>query len=125
MEGMKIGTPVDYHSEIGGPVTRKNCLILSGPWQLGSGEWVIKITGIAGGVSLNALSFPEKQEPKPNCKTCKFIQDVPGDAHKCCTNTNANVEGAELGIRNGYFDWPYNFSPWWLVKCDGYEKKEE
>jgi len=26
---------------------------------LGSGQWVIKITGIAGGVSLDALSFPE------------------------------------------------------------------
>jgi len=59
MEGFEMGAIVNYHSEIGGPVTMSDCKIRSGPWQLGSGQWVIKITGIAGGVSLDALSFPE------------------------------------------------------------------
>ena len=62
MDGMEVGTLVDYHSEIGGPVTKKNCKIRSGPWQLGSGQWVIKIEGMAGGVSLDALSYPESVE---------------------------------------------------------------
>ena len=30
--------------------------------QLGSGNWVIKIKGTAGGVSLNALSFPDNKK---------------------------------------------------------------
>ena len=62
MEGLEMGALVDYHSEIGGPVTKTNCKIRSGPWQLGSGQWVIKISGMAGGVSLDALSLPESKD---------------------------------------------------------------
>ena len=58
MDYLEIGTLVDYHSEIGGPVTKPNCAIRSAPWQLGNGQWVIKISGMAGGVSLDALSIP-------------------------------------------------------------------
>ena len=122
MEGFEIGAMVDYHSEIGGPVTKRNCRIRSGPWKLGSGAWVIKITGVAGGVSLDALTIPQMETP-PDCKTCKYVRPVQGDVHKKCVNKNAHVEGAELGIKKGYFMWPFNFDPRWLVKCDGYVKR--
>ncbi len=123
MNGLKIGTIVDYHSEIGGPITRKNCIIRSAPWQLGSGEWVINISGMAGGVSLDSLSFPDMPDTKPDCLNCTYVRSIPGDIHISCVNLKANVEGADIGVRNGYFDWPYNFDPRWLVKCDGYVKR--
>ena len=60
---------------------------------------------------------------KPKCKDCKFIENVPGNTHKACSNENANVAGTTLGITKGWFDWPYNFDPVWLISCDGFEQR--
>lgn len=54
---LKIGMRVNYHSMIGGPVTKPNCIVESEPWQLGHGDWIVSISGIRGGVSLDALSI--------------------------------------------------------------------
>lgn len=51
------------------------------------------------------------------------MQSIPGDAHKRCVNTTAKVKGHETGIKNGWFFWPFNFDPTWLIDCDGYEEK--
>ena len=59
---IKIGMNVDYHSMIGGPVTKPNCKIMSEPWQLGSGTWVVKIDQVRGGVDLAAISSKEYYE---------------------------------------------------------------
>jgi len=58
-EDLKIGMVVDYHRQIGGPVTLKNTKIRSEPWQLGNGVWIVAVEGKAGGVSLEALTLPE------------------------------------------------------------------
>lgn len=34
-----------------------------------------------------------------------------------------NVLGDVSGIRGGWFLWPLNFDPTWLLTCDGFEKK--
>ena len=34
-----------------------------------------------------------------------------------------NIKGNAHGIRNGWFNWPWNFDPVWLENCDGFEKK--
>lgn len=36
------------------------------------------------------------------------------------------VEGGQTGIKSGWFNWPFNFDPVWLEKCDSFEelKKE-
>ena len=60
---------------------------------------------------------------KPNCYKCKWSQSIPGDAHKTCLNTAANVKGHQIGIKQGYFMHPYNFDPVWLLSCDGYEER--
>lgn len=60
---------------------------------------------------------------KPNCYTCKYRQNIPGDDHSACTNRNAHVEGHSHGIKMGWFYYPYNFDPVWLIKCDGFEKR--
>lgn len=58
---VELGMIVNYHSTIGGPVTKFNCKVKSDPWQIGHGEWVVMISGIHGGVSLNALTRPHGQ----------------------------------------------------------------
>lgn len=61
---------------------------------------------------------------KPNCYLCKYVQSIAGDSHKSCINEHANVVGHPVGIRGGYFVYPYNFDPGWLVSCDGFVKRE-
>lgn len=58
---------------------------------------------------------------KPNCYKCKYRKEIMGDAHSECTNREANVEGYAYGIHRGWFFWPYNFDPVWLVSCNGFE----
>ena len=79
---------------------------------------------------------------KPDCYTCKYRGMVAGDAHSCCeypgndtgilsffspvNKTNAiklGIKGNPQGIRGGWFMWPVNFDPRWLVECNGHLEK--
>lgn len=92
-------------------------------------------------------------EIKPNCYECKHRGKLVGSAHSCCNHPNTgsarddpiaeitaifagvgraapvqaecglNVKGHPAGIRRGWFNWPYNFDPVWLLSCDGFEEK--
>ena len=81
---------------------------------------------------------------KPNCYECTHRGTVPGDTHSCCrypgndssllgffspqNKENAkklNIKADLHGIRNGWFFWPNNFDPAWLINCDGFEQKEK
>ena len=83
---------------------------------------------------------------KPNCYECQFRGEIPGDAHSRCLHPELgkqddnpfgamvammrgsgreaarklNIQGHEQGIRRGWFAWPANFDPTWLVNCDGF-----
>ena len=35
-----------------------------------------------------------------------------------------NIKASLHGIKNGWFNFPYNFDPVWLESCDGFTKKE-
>lgn len=35
-----------------------------------------------------------------------------------------NIKADPHGIRKGWFNWPYNFDPHWLVNCNGFIPKE-
>jgi len=61
---------------------------------------------------------------KPNCYKCKYREEIPGDAHSRCTNLKAKVVGERHGINSGWFFWPFNFDPTWLINCNGFKKKE-
>ena len=92
------------------------------------------------------------KENKPNCYECKWRVPIPGSAHSECTHpvtketlpsdrlrlfvtlrAEMDVIAAEKlgikadphGIKNGWFNWPWNFDPVWLEACDGYEPTEE
>lgn len=70
----------------------------------------------------------------PGCYECEHRRDIPGDAHSRCAHPEAALGGAAaaaLGIRaqphavaSGWFFWPFNFDPRWLLSCTGYQAKE-
>lgn len=60
----------------------------------------------------------------PQCYNCKHRREVLGSCHSACANRDASVEGHPHGRKNGWFVWPYNYDPVWLVVCDGFESKE-
>jgi hypothetical protein len=91
---------------------------------------------------------------KPNCYKCKHRGTLPGSAHSKCNHPEVasgtsnpimnvlaafasvgrtppmqlealNVKGDPHGIKNGWFNWPWNFDPAWLVSCDGFEGKDD
>ena len=35
------------------------------------------------------------------------------------------IRGAAHGVANGWFKWPYNFDPVWLLNCNGYKEAED
>ena len=37
--------------------------------------------------------------------------------------TKLDIKGNSHGIAQGWFNWPYNFDPAWLVNCNGHEEQ--
>lgn len=92
-------------------------------------------------------------DEKPNCYECKYRRNLPGDAHSRCAHPRVpvlhpalaifqemtsgvkaegvppeqaiRVTGNPHGIRSGWFMWPANFDPVWLVSCNGFEKVQQ
>lgn len=83
------------------------------------------------------------------CYECKYRGTVSGDAHSCCKHPEVNqddnpfgalvemlggknkeaekklgIEGHPQGIKSGWFMWPANFDPTWLVNCNGFVSKK-
>lgn len=61
----------------------------------------------------------------PNCYKCAHRRELPGDAHSRCNNHKAHVTANPHGVRMGWFLWPLNFDPTWLVSCDGFSTDEK
>ena len=67
---------------------------------------------------------------RPNCYKCKYRRDLSGDAHSKCVarlifKKEISVKGNLIGIRRGWFNYPFNFDPTWLEECDGFERIEK
>ena len=65
---------------------------------------------------------------KPNCYQCIHRGTLPGDAHSQCKHPqvrDGSVKGAAHGIKNGWFNWPWNFDPTWLESCDGFTAQQQ
>ena len=82
----------------------------------------------------------------PDCYKCEYRKSVPGDAHSSCHHpdfdhsnvtlqlacilgipiqtspTKIKVIGNKHGIRNGWFQHPFNFDPIWLEECNGFKE---
>ena len=92
---------------------------------------------------------------KPNCYECKWQQELVGSAHINCVHPKIKyvadnplgkmmgmllgvrgmpfnmkynpigVVGDPYGINKGWFNFPYDFDPLWLIKCNGFDPKEK
>ena len=58
------------------------------------------------------------------CYDCIHRLSIPGDCNTRCNNLKAKVEGNPHGIASGWFIWPLNFDPTWLISCDGFKEKK-
>ncbi|HNP80165.1 MAG TPA: hypothetical protein PKN47_01780 [Nitrospira sp.] len=54
-----VGTAVVVTLDDGSQLHTTTC---SEPWQLGHGEWVVKVAGIGGGYALKRVRVPRKGE---------------------------------------------------------------
>lgn len=64
-------------------------------------------------------------DEKPDCYACVHRRRLPGDCHSRCNNVGAKVVGHDHGMSMGWFKWPVNFDPVWLVSCDGFSDRPE
>ena len=63
--------------------------------------------------------------PKPpNCYSCRSRRNVAGSYHSACADHLAKVEGDKWGKEHGWFYWPNNYDPIWLVSCDSFKSRE-
>ena len=88
----------------------------------------------------------KKQKSAPKCYSCVYRRKSEWSAHSKCvfpgnktdlvsifSVDNKNFENAEklgivvnrTGIVNGWFNWPIDFDPVWLINCNGYKQKEK
>ena len=91
---------------------------------------------------------------RPNCYDCKYRGTVSGSVHSSCQHpeagalnddplmnifaifasvgrtapmqgkTTLHIVSHPTGIRRGWFNWPWNFDPVWLLECDGFATRE-
>lgn len=95
--------------------------------------------------------MPDPQ--KPNCHECRHRGTVLGSCHSSCHHPEVKsahddpmlgafailagvgrvdpmvvkalgVTGHPHGIRSGWFNWPWNFDPTWLLTCTGFAARE-
>jgi len=36
-----------------------------------------------------------------------------------------NIKANPHGVKNGWFNWPFNFDPTWLEACNGFTQREQ
>ena len=73
---------------------------------------------------VNGSIDSEPAPKRPNCSECAHKGSIAGDAHIRCSNYSARVSGSLHGIKSGWFVWPFNFDPVWLISCNGFKPKE-
>ena len=65
-------------------------------------------------------------DKKPNCYECEHRGIVPGSCHSSCSHPKRNdveITGNTYGISMGWFSWPWDFDPTWLISCNGFSQK--
>lgn len=61
-----------------------------------------------------------------NCRECKFAKILSHTHHIGCCNPDFNLEGNERAISKGWFNYPFEFDPIWIIgTCNNYINKSE
>ncbi|MCP4988383.1 MAG: hypothetical protein GY928_20725 [Colwellia sp.] len=61
---------------------------------------------------------------KPDCHNCYHKYHVLGFARIGCANPEAKIKGSARATSEGWFSWPSNFDPVWLLECNGFKKQQ-
>ena len=61
-------------------------------------------------------------EDKPMLKLMATFASVRRVPPIVIASKELNIKAEPHGIRMGWFNFPFNFDPVWLLNCDGYEK---
>lgn len=70
---------------------------------------------------MNATTtIPTNHAGAPDCYRCVHRCQLTFSAHSSCHNIVADVKGDPHGDRKGWFLWPLNFDPVWLLACSGF-----
>lgn len=95
----------------------------------------------------------DRKDMRGACHKCIYKGIVPGNTHISCEHPDSGRTKAEEGIdgllailggglpsgtprklgikadirgvQNGWFAWPLNFDPSWLLHCDGFKEREK
>ena len=98
-EQFAIARPVIYYKRMvdGVGVGPKCTKITIAPWQLGHGEWVCKVNGVAGCVALSHLRFVEDEWVKTRCypEIIQAIKTSPQTESKYNSNDGYLVQGGK------------------------------
>lgn len=61
---------------------------------------------------------------KTDCYKCKNRRPIAGDTHSYCSKPDNNMTGNPHGIKNGWFNYPYNYDPIWMTnECKNFDPK--
>ena len=59
------------------------------------------------------------------CFICKNKRNIGEDCHILCAKPDRNLKANPIGIQGGWFNYPRNFDPSWIISdCKNFEKKE-
>lgn len=98
---------------------------------------------------LTTYDHNERDRLIPNCHHCRFKRRLLGNVHIACKHPSVthryekdlygmltpnagkggiypnelDVWGRHTAMAKGWFAWPFNYGPVWLLRCIGYESK--
>jgi len=80
---------------------------------------------VPGGVRVRYL-YGVNIMSKVNCHACKHHLRIPGDCHISCVNPSAEIIGDQYAIRKGWFFYPLNYDPIWILNenCPNFEEED-
>lgn len=78
----------------------------------------------------------EKSEIQEQCSKCGYRQEIPGDTHISCLFDWGKASykdrllhppsGDSHGIMKGWFNFPFNYDPVWMIEeCKGFSKEAD
>ena len=88
--------------------------------------YTCKYRGKVAGSAHSSCNHPSltKVKDNPMLNLMAIFASVGRNPPMIASSEELNIKGNSHGIKNGWFNFPFNFDPIWLENCDGYIKKE-
>ena len=70
-------------------------------------------------------NYTPSDPQKPICYECVHRRQLPGNSHSECKNYRAKLTANPHGVNHGWFTWPFDFDPLWLISCNGFQRRDD